>query len=171
MAETKRERATLALVLMGVTGSGKTTIGELLSQELGWPFLDGDDFHPEANVQKMAVGIPLTDEDRFPWLERLAAEMREHVDSGRDCIMACSALKARYREILAQDREEVRFVYLKGTEELIGRRLVERTHRYMPASLLQSQFEALEDPAQSFVVDISSTPEDAVQQIRYGFGI
>ncbi len=164
-------RGKLAVVLMGVTGCGKTTIGELLSRELGWVFLDGDDFHPETNVRKMAEGVPLTDDDRYPWLERLATEMGERIDAGSNCILACSALKRRYREILAAGRGEVRFAHLQGPEELIGRRLTERPHRYMPASLLRSQFEALEESPESLVVDISTTPEDAIRQIRRGFGI
>jgi gluconokinase len=171
MAAAESGRGTLAVVLMGVTGCGKTTIGELLSRELSWVFLDGDDFHPEANVRKMAEGVPLTDDDRYPWLERLANEMGERIDAGCDCILACSALKARYREILAAGRKQVRFAYLKGTEELIGQRLAARVHRYMPASLLRSQFGALEEPAECVVVDISTTPEDAIRQIRRGFGI
>jgi|AP95_1055475.scaffolds.fasta_scaffold04421_4 gluconokinase len=172
-AETKEGsvRGRLAVVLMGVTGCGKTTIGELLSRELGWVFLDGDDFHPEANVRKMAEGLPLTDDDRYPWLERLATVMGDRIDAGTGCILACSALKESYRKILAGGREEIRFAHLKGTQELIGRRLSGRKHRYMPASLLRSQFEALEESPDSLVVDITGAPQDAVWQIRRGFEI
>ena len=157
---------------MGVTGSGKTTIGELLADQLSWEFLEGDDFHPQTNVAKMANGVPLNDEDRYPWLRLLADRMAELVDDGLDCILACSALKAEYREILAAGPTvEVRFVHLKATEEVIGERLSERVHRYMPASLLRSQFESLEPPEDALVVDVAATPEEAVRQIRESIGI
>ena len=112
----------MAVVLMGVTGSGKTTVGEILAERLGWPYLDGDDFHPPANVAKMAAGSPLTDEDRWPWLRTLAEEIGSCVDGGGSCFLGCSALKEEYRTALraARDGSQVRFVHLAGDESLIG---------------------------------------------------
>ncbi|MEC9380304.1 MAG: gluconokinase [Candidatus Latescibacterota bacterium] len=156
----------VALVLMGVTGSGKSTIGAILSDRLGWPFLDGDDFHPAENVAKMANGTPLTDEDRRPWLLRLSRELSSHLDDGHSCLLACSALRANYRSLLVGERSsEIRFIHLEGSEELIGSRLQDRVHRYMPASLLQSQFDALEKPAEALTVDIDSPPEKIADRI------
>lgn len=153
------------VVLMGVCGSGKTTIGRLLSQETGWPFFDGDDFHPQANVAKMARGEALEDADRFPWLALLAGEMDKWLAAG-SAILACSALKEAYRRILVGGRSQVRIVYLKGAKELIRQRLADRVHRYMPPTLLDSQFAALEEPADALVVEVLTTPEAAVAQIR-----
>lgn len=152
------------LVLMGVCGSGKSTVGKLLAEELGWPFYDGDDFHPPANVEKMRQGEPLTDEDRYPWLEILAGKIGEWLQQG-NALLASSALKERYRDILRGGRDEVVFVHLKGSYELIRKRLDARQHRYMPASLLDSQFEALEEPQDAWTVDISGTEQEAVAQV------
>ena len=154
----------MIVVVMGVSGSGKTTIGTLLAQRLGCEFLDGDDFHPPQNVAKMAAGTPLDDADRRPWLEGLNAKLksREHA------VLACSALKQSYREILAKDIPLCRFVFLKGSLELIRARLRERQHRYMPASLLESQFATLEPPADALAVDIAQPPEHCVEQIVAG---
>jgi gluconokinase len=138
-------------VVMGVSGAGKTTIGEALARTLGWRFIDADDHHPSANVTKMAAGEPLDDEDRWPWLERLNALLR----SERHAILACSALRERYRQRLAEGIERIEWVYLKGEPELIRSRLEERRHRYMPASLLDSQFAALEPPRQAITIDVS----------------
>ena len=156
----------IALVLMGVTGSGKTTIGEMLAADVGWVFLDGDDFHPPANVEKMARGVPLDDEDRGPWLEDLAGLLGEQLDAGKSCILACSALKQTYRDILSAGRPAVRFAHLHAEATVIAARLAERVHRYMPPSLLRSQFETLEIPNDAIVVDITDTPADAVRQLR-----
>lgn len=162
----------VALVLMGVTGSGKTTIGRILSQRLGWPFLDGDDFHPPENVEKMAVGTPLTDDDRQPWLQRLAGEIGGRLDCGDSCLLACSALRVAYRQILAGERgQSVRFVHLQGSAELIGSRLQDRVHRYMPATLLQSQFDALEAPDDALTVEIDATPERIADAIIAEYGL
>jgi gluconokinase len=139
-------------VVMGVSGAGKTTIGQALANELGWRFIDADDYHPEANVAKMARGEPLGDEDRWPWLDRLNSMIREE----ERAVLACSALKERYRQRLARGIEGLRWVYLKGDAALIGSRLAQRPHRYMPASLLESQFAALEPPAQALTVDVSA---------------
>ena len=155
----------MVIVLMGVTGSGKTVVGELLARELEWEFYDGDDFHPRANVEKMASGVPLTDEDRFPWLHLLAAQIEDWVDRGGQVILACSALKAIYREVLVC-RSEVSLVHLQGSIELISQRLEERVHRYMPSSLLTSQFATLEEPDDALKIDIRPAPEIIVGEIR-----
>jgi len=139
-------------VVMGVSGAGKTAIGEALATELGWRFIDADEYHPEANVAKMAAGQPLEDEDRWPWLDRLNAILRGE----QDAVLACSALKERYRARLASGIEHIEWVYLKGDFDLIRSRLPQRQHRYMPASLLQSQFAALEPPARAITVDVSA---------------
>jgi gluconokinase len=156
----------MVIILMGVTGSGKSTVGEALSMTLNWPFYDGDDYHPQANVDKMAQGIPLTDEDRLPWLRILAGEIGGWLEKGEAAILASSALKQRYRDILVDGREAVRIVHLRGSKELISGRLAERKHRYMPASLLDSQFEALEAPADALEVDIGATPEEIAAEIK-----
>jgi gluconokinase len=161
----------MIIILMGVSGSGKTTIGRLLAQDLGWPFSDGDDFHPQANVDKMRKGIPLTDDDRAAWL----ATLRHHIDTlvgdHRSAVLACSALKQAYRDRLSGGQAEVRFVYLKGDYELIRQRLFARRGHFMSASLLKSQFQTLEEPAEALVIDIAQTPEAAVEQIRRVLGV
>ena len=154
---------------MGVSGSGKTTIGLALAKALGWPFFDGDDFHPEANVAKMAAGQPLTDDDRWPWLDRITEEMRRMLSCGENGIFACSALKEAYRRRL-QRAGDVRIVFLKGDVATIGARLTERAHRYMPASLLPSQFATLEEPADALIVDIRDPVAAQVRHIREGLG-
>ena len=160
----------MILVLMGVCGSGKTTVGEVLAQELAWPFFDADDFHPEANVAKMASGQPLTDADRWPWLDGIADEMRRVLARGGHAVLACSALKDAYRSRL-QRAGDVRIVYLKGDQLTIATRLAQRHHKYMPASLLPSQFAALEEPADALVVDIRQSIAAQVQCIRDAFAI
>ena len=162
----------VAVVLMGVTGSGKTTVGRLLEERLGWPFLDGDDYHPEANVARMAAGIPLRDEDRWPWLRRLSEEIGRRLDAGQSCVLGCSALKEAYRAILRGHRgERVRFVHLSGGEALIAGRLRDRVHRYMPAGLLRSQFDALEPPLDAVPVDISGTPGQVAEAVIAALGL
>ncbi len=150
---------------MGVTGSGKTTVGKLLATHLGRPFFDGDDFHNEANVEKMRAGLPLSDEDRWPWLQSLAGKIDEWVASETGAILGCSALKQSYRDLLVGERSEVGLVYLRGSAELISRRLTERVHEYMPASLLTSQFETLEEPRHACTVDIAPPSEEIVREI------
>ncbi len=158
------------VVLMGVCGSGKTTIGRLLGQQTGWPFYDGDDFHPRANVEKMARGEALGDADRQPWLDLLARNIDQWLSAG-SAILACSALKETYRRTLEGGRPEVCVVYLKGSKELIHQRLAARVHRYMPPTLLDSQFAALEEPLDALVVEVLTTPEAAAAQIRDFLGV
>ena len=159
-----------AVVVMGVSGSGKTTVGSLLAQALGWEFFDADDFHPLANKEKMASGIPLTDEDRAGWLEALRELLLNQGDKQRPCVLACSALKQKYRETLAVN-EKIRFVYLHGSYEQVETRLMRRKGHYMTVQLLQSQFEALEEPREAVIVDISHSPEEIVDIIRKGLDI
>lgn len=150
---------------MGVSGSGKSTVGTALAASLGWRFLDADDFHPPANVAKMAAGTPLTDDDRWPWLDRLVAQMREVLAEGRSAVLACSALKSAYRERLAQ-AGDVRFIHLEGDAPTIAARLASRQHQYMPATLLASQFATLEPPAGALAVDIRLPVDAQVSFIR-----
>ncbi len=160
----------MIVLVMGVSGCGKTTIGEALSEALQWPFFDADDFHPEANVAKMAAGQPLTDADRWPWLDRIADKMRGILAEGNHAVFACSALKEAYRKRL-QRAGDVRIVYLKGDAATIGQRLAVRAHRYMPASLLPSQFAALEEPEDALVVDIREPIPVQVRRIREALGL
>ena len=135
-----------AIVVMGVSGSGKTTVGELLASQLGWTFVEGDRLHPAANVEKMRQGIPLADADRWPWLDRIGEELKAWARLGRSGVLTCSALKRVYRDRIRAARPDVRFVYLRGSEALIHDRVAARRHEYMPGSLLRSQFETLEEP-------------------------
>jgi gluconokinase len=146
---------------MGVSGAGKTTIGRSLAGELGWPFLDGDDFHPPQSVAKMAAGVALDDADRWPWLDSLNQQLKQQ----ESAVLACSALKESYRQRLTRGVGQFRFVYLHGSFELIAARLAQRRHRYMPAALLRSQFEALEPPAQAIAVDVAGEVRTSVAAI------
>ena len=160
----------MMIVLMGVSGSGKTTVGVPLAQALGGEFAEGDDYHPPANVAKMRQGIPLDDADRRPWLETLSREIGNWLDAGRTVVLACSALKRSYREILRGGRPEVRFVHLKGDASLIRGRLAGRRGHYMPASLLDSQIAALEEPTDAIVVTIDRPPAEIVARILAALG-
>lgn len=156
------------LVVMGVSGSGKTTIAALLAGRLGWAFEDGDDFHPPANVAKMQGGTPLTDEDRWPWLRAIAAWIDATRAAGAHGIVACSALRRAYRDILVGDRPDVRLVYLRGGRALIARRQAARHNHFMPASLVDSQFAALEEPGpdeRPIVISVEPRPAEIVDSI------
>jgi gluconokinase len=159
------------LILMGVAGSGKTTVGRLLAAELGWRFYEGDDFHPAANVEKMGRGIPLTDEDRAPWLEALSGVVDRCAAAGEDALLACSALKADYRRRLRGGHPEVVFVYLRGNPALLAERLERRAGHYAKADLLPSQLATLEEPENALEVDVSGTPEAIAAEIRRRLGI
>jgi gluconokinase len=156
------------IVIMGVSGSGKSTIAQQLASRVHWEFVDGDAFHPPANIAKMKSGTPLTDEDRWPWLKAIASWIDEKRRGRAHGIVTSSALKRRYREVLIGGRPDVRLVYLKGTPELIGRRLAARTDHFMPSGLLRSQFEALEEPGRdenAIVVSVDEPPEAIVDRI------
>jgi len=156
----------MIVVVMGVSGCGKSTVGRMLASRLRVPFLDADEFHPPANVAKMAAGTPLTDEDRGPWLDLLNGKLLGHGDA----VLACSALKERYRQALARGVADCRFVHLRGSPDLIRPRLSGRRHRYMPASLLDSQFATLEPPAGAIDVDVAQPPERCVEAILRALG-
>lgn len=160
----------MVIVVMGVAASGKTTVGHLLAEELGWTFYDADDFHPRENVEKMSRGVPLDDEDRGPWLETLSELIRECLSLGRDAVLACSALKESYRERLLID-ERVRVAYLEADRELIRERLTERSDHFMKAEMLDSQFAALEEPGESMHYDASRPPAELVREIRDRLGV
>jgi gluconokinase len=161
----------MIVVLMGVSGSGKTAVGELLARNLGWAWLDADDYHPPANVAKMRSGQPLTDADRWPWLDALNGLLCAADADGRSAVLGCSALKQVYRDRLSHGLADVRWVHLKGSFELIMSRLQQRQHRYMPASLLQSQFDTLEEPRDALTVDIAESPEALVARLRASLGL
>jgi gluconokinase len=153
-----------AVVVMGVSGAGKSTVGKLISAALDCPFRDADSFHPPANIAKMASGEPLTDADRWPWLEAIAAWIAEHRAAGTTCVVTCSALKRAYRDIVTRKQSaDVRLVHLKGDFDLIAARLGRRKDHFMPPALLKSQFDALEEPdadERAIVVSIDATPEE-----------
>jgi gluconokinase len=161
----------VVIILMGVSGVGKTTVGKQLARSLGWRFVEGDDVHPAANVAKMAAGLPLTDEDRAPWLELLHGLIAEALARGEDAVVACSALKQRYRQRLTVDPARVRFVYLWAPREVIASRLSLRTGHFMPPSLLDSQFAALEAPEEALQVDVTPGPDEVVATIRERLGV
>ena len=154
-------------VLMGVSGCGKSTVGAALAAKLGCPFYDGDDFHPPRNVAKMSRGVPLTDADREPWLDRLHNLIREQLARGETAVLACSALKKQYREHLRQGNDSVQFVYLRGDFDLIWQRLKTRRGHYMKADLLRSQFRALEEPGtdEAIIVDVDHDVSTIVEQL------
>jgi gluconokinase len=155
------------VVVMGVTGSGKTTVGTLLASRLHWQFADADDFHSPANKAKMHAGIPLTDADRLPWLTSIHAQMAKWIAAGENAVLACSALKESYRQML-WNGPEARFVFLKGSYELIAERLRNRTGHFADEHILAGQFADLEEPSNALVVDIHPQPEEIVAQICQG---
>ena len=154
----------MIVVLMGVSGSGKSTVGVALAAALGWRLIDADDLHSPQNVAKMAAGIPLTDDDRWPWLDRVVDELRRASAAGTNVVLACSALKQCYRDRLAQ-AGDVRFVHLRGDPQTIAARLATRHHRYMPAALLESQFATLEAPSDAIDIDITQSVDAQVAAI------
>jgi gluconokinase len=157
-----------ALVVMGVSGSGKSTIGEKLAERLGWSYEDADKFHPLSNVAKMSAGQPLTDEDRWPWLRAIADEIDRVCEAGEHAVIACSALKRDYRDILVHGRSDVRIIYLKGRQDLIASRLALRKGHFMPPDLLASQFKTLEPPDESenpVIVSIDASVDTIVDDI------
>ncbi len=158
----------LAVVVMGVSGCGKSSVGAALAARIGARFVDADDFHPPANVAKMRAGVPLDDADRAPWLARLNAVLRHAVAKDESVVLACSALRARYRDTLSDRLPAVHFVHLSGPYELIAGRLAQRQHRYMPPSLLRSQFDALEPPVDAIVVDVAGSVEQVVDAALRG---
>lgn len=162
-----------ALVVMGVSGSGKTTIGEALAARLRWSYEDGDKFHPPSNVAKMSAGHALTDEDRWPWLAAIADEIDRTCESGERVVIGCSALRRAYRDILVHGRDDVRIIYLAGTQQIIADRLTRRKGHFMPAALLASQFATLEPPATderpvtvSIDAPVESVVDDIVRQLN-----
>lgn len=159
------------VILIGVSGSGKTRIGQLLATNLNWPFYDGDDFHPKANVEKMSRGIPLTDEDRASWLTTLEHLIRDLTAEGRSAVLSCSALKQTYRDRLVGNRDDVVLVYLKGDYDLVRHRLLERKDHFMKANLLASQFDTLEEPVDVLAVDSAQEPEVIVNEIKQRLGL
>lgn len=167
---TEAPAAPLVVVLMGVTGCGKTTVGRRLADSLGWAFAEGDDYHTPESVAKMRAGTPLDDADRLPWLARLAAAVDDWLAGRQATVLACSALRQRYRDILIGDRHGVALVHLEGPEGLIRARLAARRDHYMPPDLLASQFAALEEPAEAITLDIAGTPEEIVAEIRARLG-
>ena len=155
----------MIVILMGVSGVGKTTIGQILSDKLGWPLFDADEFHSAASIEKMRSGIALEDADRWPWLDRMNAMIRQKEARGESVLLACSALKQVYRDRLANGTAEVRWVYLKGRFELIRQRLEARKGHYMKAGLLESQFAALEEPRDALSFGIEGSPDSIADAI------
>ena len=157
------------VVVMGVSGSGKTTIAAGLARDAGWTLLEGDSFHPPANVAKMHAGTPLTDDDRWPWLHAIAAAIDAVRARGGSAVVACSALKRAYRDILVGDRPDVVLAYLQGSRALIGERMAARHGHFMPAALLDSQFATLEEPApeeRAIVAPVGPPPDAVIQDIE-----
>jgi len=156
----------MVIIVMGVTGSGKTTVGQHLAQTLGWRFHDADDFHPDTNKAKMHAGIPLTDDDRWPWLQAIRAVIEQALDGEAGAVVTCSALKRAYREALSGGLSNVRYVHLTGDPGVLAARLAGRRGHFMNPALLDSQIATLETPAEAIVVDVAMTPEQQVEAIR-----
>jgi gluconokinase len=161
----------MIIILMGVSGCGKTTVGIELARALGWEFHDADELHPAANFAKMRRGIALDDEDRRPWLDAVRALIERCLGESRGAVVACSALKRAYRDEIAVDRARVKFVYLHGSRELIAGRIAHRRGHFMPSALLDSQFAALETPADALTVEITAAPVEIAAAIRARLGL
>jgi gluconokinase len=161
--------AARVIVIMGVAGSGKTTVGELLAHELAWRFNDADGFHPPANVSKMSAGIPLTDTDRLPWLQAIRRHIDECLTRGEGAVVTCSALKETYRKILVGDEDRVKLVYLQGSRELLWARISARKHHFMKPAMLDSQLATLEEPTNALTLNIAPEPPVLVAAIRHSF--
>jgi gluconokinase len=158
----------VTIIIFGVSGAGKTTVGNLLARELGWHFLEADDFHPAANIEKMRSGHQLTDENRWPWLERLRQQIERSLAAGENAVLACSALKRAYRDRLRVS-DEVKFVFLRGDYALVEKQLRSRHGHFMNAALLQSQFDDLEEPQPDenvLTIELGRTPEEIVERIK-----
>jgi gluconokinase len=155
----------MIILVMGVAGSGKTTIGQLLAESLHWDFRDADDFHSQENIAKMRDGIPLTDTDRIPWLLAMQAAIQDWLQNNQNVVLACSALKKDYRQFLLFDEEHIKLVYLKGSLQTIQKRLKARQNHFMGEKLLQSQFNTLEEPENAIIVDVSQPPEAIMQLV------
>lgn len=167
-ADETAPQESVVLVLMGVSGCGKTTVGTMLAERLGWAYEEGDSLHPKANVEKMASGHPLNDDDRWPWLERVAAWAEQRLEAHENGVITCSALKRSYRDLINRGRSGIVFVYLQGDKQLIAERLAARHGHFMPPSLLDSQFADLEEPGEdepSLRVHIGETPDVIVNTI------
>lgn len=160
----------MIVVVMGVSGSGKSTIGKMLAASLNWEFSDADTFHSVANIEKMSHGIPLSDVDRMPWLEKLRSAIAQWLLEDKNVVLACSALKLSYRQILWQDSQRMRLVYIKSSFDLLQKRLQQRQNHFMAVNLLQSQFDILEEPEDSIQVDATQSATISVQQIREKLG-
>jgi carbohydrate kinase (thermoresistant glucokinase family) len=163
----------IAIVVMGVSGAGKSTVGAILADALKRPLMEGDSLHPPANIEKMSKGIPLNDDDRLPWLKAIAARINDARRAGQPIIVACSALKRSYREILEDGHDDVGFVYLKGTKDQLAARMATRKGHFMPPGLLDSQLATLQEPTSdepSIVVAIDAAPDDIVTSIIEKFG-
>ncbi|MFO0841658.1 MAG: gluconokinase [Gemmataceae bacterium] len=162
----------MVVVLMGVSGSGKTTVGKVLAAKLGWAFVEGDDYHPPSNVEKMRAGTPLTDDDRRPWLAALRERVDQAIAAGEDIVLACSALKHSYQDYLERDDPtRIHYVYLHGTEELIKERLGGRKGHFMNPGLLHSQFETLEPPTDAIRVEVAGSPDEVADEVRRKLGL